>query len=53
VKFGVVAENHGNKKELVEHELVRIDHLYGKVVVLLLDLNLKQSNISLIRKNVV
>jgi hypothetical protein len=33
VKFVVVVENHGNKKELVEREQVQIVHHYGKVVV--------------------
>jgi hypothetical protein len=33
VKFEVEVVNHGDKKELVEHELVQIVHHYGKVVV--------------------
>jgi hypothetical protein len=33
VKFVVVVENHGNKKELDERERDQIVLLYGKVVV--------------------
>jgi hypothetical protein len=50
VKFEVVVVNHGVKKVLDVLEQVQIVHLYGKVGVLFLDLNLKKFFLKLNKK---